>query len=391
MAGRQDDKKPYYEEISERLIKQLEEGTAPWQKPWEPGIQRMPHNPVSGTRYKGANALWLSMQGRPDPRWMTYKQAQSVDAQVMKGEKGTLVQYWKFRDTVPKIENGKPVLDAEGKKVMISIELDRPKVFSAVVFNAEQIQGLPPLETKKVEPAWDRHERAEAILAGSGARLHHDQGDSAFYSPSRDSIHLPDKTQFGSADRYYATALHELGHWTGHPSRLDRDLSGRLGSESYAKEELRAEITSMWVGEDLEIGHDPGQHASYVNSWIKVLQDDPKEILRAARDAENIRDMVMGFEQMCEQHQDKTQTLDAAITQSAAEVTTPPRTTAIDASTSLPFKLAEKVAKGFDNDQDRTRFLHRIQQRLASEPRLSNADVRISEEAANEDDQDMER
>jgi antirestriction protein ArdC len=315
MAGTKDDKKPYYEMISERLIQQLEEGTAPWQKPWEPGIQRMPHNPVSGTRYKGANALWLSMQGRSDPRWMTYKQAKSVNAQVMKGEKGTMVQYWKFRDRVPKKENGKPVLDAEGKKVMINVELDKPKVFSAVVFNAEQIQGLPPLEAKQTIPEWERHERAEAILSASGANINHDQGDRAFYSPVRDSIHLPEKGQFESADRYYATALHELGHWTGHPTRLDRDLSGRFGSESYAAEELRAEIASMGIGEELEIGHDPGQHASYVKSWIKVLKDDPKEILRAARDAEKIHDMVMGFERDRDQKQDNQ----AMVSPAAAE------------------------------------------------------------------------
>ncbi len=391
MAGRKEDKKPYYEEISERLIKQLEEGTAPWQKPWEPGTQRMPHNPVSGTRYKGANALWLSMQGRSDPRWMTYKQAKSVDAQVMKGEKGTLVQYWKFRDTIPKKENGKPVLDAEGKKVMISVELDKPKVFSAVVFNAEQIQGLPPLETKKAEPAWGRHERAEAILAGSGAKLHHGEGDNAFYSPARDSIHMPDKSQFGSADRYYATALHELGHWTGHPSRLDRNLSGRFGSESYAKEELRAEISSMWVGEDLEIGHDPGQHASYVKSWIKVLQDDPKEILRAARDAEKVRDMVMSFEQKRDRHQDKGQDPQATASPAAAEKPNQSREAGIEANASLPFKLAEKVAKGFENDQDRARFLDRIQQRLSVDAGRPAADVRIRETVANKGDQDMER
>ncbi len=136
--GDDKEKKPFYEEIADRLIKQLEEGTAPWQKPWEPGSSRMPHNPVSGTRYKGANALWLAMQQRTDPRWMTYKQAQSVNAQVQKGEKGTLVQYWKFSDTIPKLDDkGKPVLDDNGKKKMITVKLERPKVFSAVVFNAE--------------------------------------------------------------------------------------------------------------------------------------------------------------------------------------------------------------------------------------------------------------
>lgn len=295
MAGKAEEKKPYYEMISERLIKQLKEGTAPWQKPWEPGEERMPHNPVSGTRYKGANALWLAMQGRSDPRWMTYKQAQKIGVQVQKGEKSTWVQYWKFRDEVPKKDTkGNLVRDSQGKPVTEEVVLDRPKVFSSRVFNAEQIQGLPPLEKK--EPAWDRHDRAEKILVGSGAQIHHDQPDRAFYRPSTDSIHLPGHEQFKTADNYYATALHELGHWTGHASRMDRDLSGGFGSESYAKEELRAEIASLMVGDELGTGHDPGQHAAYVKSWVKVLEEDPKEILRASRDAEKIMSLVMSYE-----------------------------------------------------------------------------------------------
>lgn len=509
MAGSKDEKQPYYEQISERLIQQLEEGTAPWQKPWEPGTQRMPHNPVSGTRYKGANALWLTMQSRSDPRWMTYKQAKGVNAQVLKGEKGTSVQYWKFRDRVPKRdEKGKPILDDKGKKVMVSVELDKPKVFSAVVFNAEQIKGLPPLEAKK-EQAWDRHERAEAMLAASGANLKNDQDDRAFYRPSTDSIHLPDQGQFESADRYYSTALHELGHWTGHPSRLDRDLSGGFGSESYAKEELRAEISSMMIGEDLEIGHDPGQHAAYVKSWVRVLKEDPKEILRAARDAEKIRDMVMSYDQTRDQDQDKSQ--QAMIAPAAAEklykldkdavegyspmeswkmmqaeatqhgytarldvnkdqdefaspfvigyedrdgnktgistnlysdskmetsingrrlslyisndsesqprylreafqeheqikgaqasktVEKGPQSAQVDDTgpqlgrdTSLSFKLAEKLANDFDNEQDRARFLERIQERL-DQGNVQPADIRIKESSPVKDDSDMER
>jgi antirestriction protein ArdC len=295
MADRTDQKQPYYKMIADRLIKQLEEGTAPWQKPWEPGLERLPHNPVSGTRYKGANALWLAMQGRSDPRWMTYKQAQKIGAQVQKGEKSVWVQYWKFTDQVPKKdEKGKILRDGKGRPITEEVVLDRPKVFSSRVFNAEQIKGLPPLEKK--EPAWDRHERAERILAGSGAKILHDQADRAFYRPSTDSIHLPDHEQFKAADNYYATALHELGHWTGHGSRMGRDLSGGFGSESYAKEELRAEIASLMVGDELGTGHDPGQHAAYVKSWVKVLEEDPKEILRASRDAEKIMSLVMSYE-----------------------------------------------------------------------------------------------
>jgi antirestriction protein ArdC len=294
MAGREP-KVPYYEQVATKLIQQLEAGTAPWQKPWAPGSIHLPHNPVSGTRYKGSNAMWLEMQGRGDPRWMTYKQANSVDAQVRRGEKGTLVQYWKLTDQIAvKDERGKPLKDAEGNTVYRTVKLEKPKVFSAVVFNAEQIDGLPPLQIKT--PDWDRHERAEAVLKASGAHIRYDQPDRAFYRPATDRIHLPPRDSFKSADTYYATALHELGHWTGHPSRLDRDLAHPFGSVGYAKEELRAEIASLMIGDQLGIGHDPGQHAAYVKSWVQVLKEEPKEILRASRDADKIASYVMDLE-----------------------------------------------------------------------------------------------
>lgn len=297
-------KKPFHEVVAEKLIEQLKAGTAPWQRPWEPGEPNsmLPMNPTTGKRYKGINAIHLMAQGRSDSRWMTYKQAAAVGAQVRKGEKGTPIQYWKFSEEQTKLDdNGKPVLDAEGKPVKETVMLERPRVFFATVFNGEQIDGLPPIQRK--EQTWAAIDRAEHILNASGADLRHGAGDRAFYRPATDSIHLPDKGQFPSADRYYATALHELGHWTGHPSRLNRDLSHPFGSEGYAKEELRAEIASMILGDELGIGHDPGQHAAYVGSWIKVLQDEPLEVFRAAADAEKIRDYVLAFEQKQVQEQ----------------------------------------------------------------------------------------
>ena len=296
----EDKKIPYYQRIANELIEQLKVGAAPWQKPWEAGVPRMPHNPISGTRYKGANAIWLAMQGRGDPRWMTYKQAQGIDAQVQKSERGTLVQYWKLFDKVVKKDsNDKPILDSDGKPVKVTVKLDKPRVFSAIVFNAEQIEGLPELDIK-TEPEWQRHQRAEKIINALGVPIHHDQHDNAYYCPSTDSIHLPRREQFDTADKFYATILHECGHASGAKHRLDRDLTGRFGDESYAKEELRAEITSLMLGDELQIGHDYGQHAAYVDHWIKVLQDDPKEILRASRDAEKIHDFMLELEHVNE-------------------------------------------------------------------------------------------
>lgn len=304
------EKKPFHETVAENLIEQLKAGTAPWQKPWEPGSQGfMPMNPTTGKRYKGVNAIHLMAQGRGDNRWLTYKQAKAAGAQVRKGEKGTPVQYWKFSEEQNKLDdNGKPVLDGQGKPVKETVMLERPRVFFATVFNGEQIDGMPPLEQKEKTQTWDAVERAEHILKASGADICHGEHDRAFYRPATDSIHLPDKEQFPTADNYYATALHELGHWTGHSSRLDRDMANPFGSEGYAKEELKAECFSLIMGDELGIGHDPEQHAAYVGFWIKALQDDPLEIFRATSDAEKMSNYVLAFEQKLVQEQDQAQT-----------------------------------------------------------------------------------
>jgi antirestriction protein ArdC/phage/plasmid primase-like uncharacterized protein len=289
-------KKAYHEQVAESLIAQLKQGTAPWQKPWQPGdpLLSFPHNPTTQKRYRGINALYLMSKGYADPRWLTYKQAASMDAQVRKGEKSTWIQYWKFTDERIKQDgSGKPVLDGNGKPLKEIVKLERPRVFYASVFNAEQIDNLPELSIEP--PSWDPIERAEQILQASRAVIEHGEYDRAFYRPLTDRIHLPHRHQFETPDRYYATALHELGHWTGHASRLNRDLAHPFGSEGYAKEELRAEITSMLLGSSLGIGHDPGQHVAYVASWIKALEEDPLEIFRSAADAEKIQDYVLAF------------------------------------------------------------------------------------------------
>lgn len=292
-------KKAFHELVAEQLIEQLKAGTAPWQQPWEAGDRALmlPMNPTTGARYKGINAIHLLAQGRGDARWMTFKQATALGAQVRKGEKGTRVQYWKFNEDQDKLDgNGLPQRDAQGQPVKETVALERPRMLFACVFNAEQIDGLPALAPPK-PPDWQAVDRAEALLVASGVQITHVPGDRAYYRPSVDGITLPEKSQFASADRYYATALHELGHWTGHESRLARDLGHPFGSQGYAKEELRAEIASMMLGAELSLGHDPGQHVAYVGSWIQALQEDPLEIFRAAADAEKIHEYVLGIEQ----------------------------------------------------------------------------------------------
>src|SRR5690606_8030435 len=242
-------RKSYHEQVAESLIAQLKQGTAPWQKPWQPGdpLLSFPHNPTTQKRYRGINALYLMSQDYADPRWLTYKQAAGLGAQVRKGEKSTWIQYWKFTDErIKQDDNGKLVFDGNGKPLKEIVKLERPRVFYASVFNAEQIDNLPELVI--APPTWDPIERAEQILQLSSAAIEHGEYDRAFYRPHTDRIHLPHRHQFETPDRYYATALHELGHWTGHESRLNRDLAHPFGSEGYAKEELRAEIASMLLG-----------------------------------------------------------------------------------------------------------------------------------------------
>ena len=139
----------------------------------------------------------------------------------------------------------------------------------------------------------------ERILANSGAKIEHDQADSAYYSRLTDSIHLPPKDAFKDAPGYYGTALHELAHWTGNPSRLNRSTlndSYRFGDLNYAKEELRAELASVFLAAERGIPHDPAQHAAYVGSWIKALREDKNEIFRAAHDASVATDYVLSLD-----------------------------------------------------------------------------------------------
>jgi len=249
---------PFHEMVAAKLIAQLEQGCAPWQKPWEPGQPgaKLPMNPVTGKRYRGINAIHLMSQSHTDPRWMTHCQAASIGAQVDQGEKGTPIQYWTFSEERVRTDAlGEPVLDAQGRPVREVVQLERPRVFLAVVFHASQIDGLPPLQPR-AEPAWPSLDQPERILQASGATIRHAAHSGAYYWPAADTIHLPDKGQFPSAAHYYATALHELGHWTGHASRLNRDLAHPFGSEGYAREELRAEIASMILGDALGIGHE---------------------------------------------------------------------------------------------------------------------------------------
>lgn len=277
----------FRKELTEKIIQALAEGTAPWVKPWDESkaILGMPFNAVSERSYHGGNCLWLQCQPYDDPRWCTYKQAQQQGWQVIKGEKASVVEYWQWDEQQK---------DASGQ--VARVKLEHPRVFYAHVFNVEQIQNVPPLAQVQGHQ-WQPEEAAERILRHANPNIIHDQQNRAFYSPTKDEIHLPAKEIFPSSTHYYATTLHELGHWTGHGTRLNRDLSNQFGSQEYAREELRAELSSYFLSARIGIPHDPSQHASYIDSWIQVLREDSNEIFRAAKDAEQITEYVLQFQQ----------------------------------------------------------------------------------------------
>jgi hypothetical protein len=166
------------------------------------------------------------------------------------------------------------------------------------VFNASQIEGIPPYAPRR-RPAWEIAQTGENILHSSEAKIVHDQNDRAFYHRAEDAIHLPPKAGFRTAADYYGTALHELAHWSGHPDRLNRQTLNEsyvFGNPSYAKEELRAELASLFLAAERGVPHNPEQHAAYLASWIKALKEDKNEIFRAARDAQKAADFLLELE-----------------------------------------------------------------------------------------------
>jgi antirestriction protein ArdC/phage/plasmid primase-like uncharacterized protein len=341
-------RKPFHEEFAEKIIARLKEGTAPWQRPWHPSsVNLAPHNPASGTVYKGVNRLSLAMSGYDDPRWMTLKQANDKGMSILPGSKSTPVIFYQFSQEKDRVdEDGKPVLGEDGKPLKEMVELDRPIMRFARVFNGEQIDGIPPLQLTGKSFDWNPIEKGESILAASGASIKHDQSNRAFYRPMTDSIHLPPRENFEEPGKYYGTALHELGHWTMHPSRLNRE-GGPFGSEPYAREELRAEIASWMLGQDTGIPHDPEQHAAYVQSWIKALEQDPYEIQRACRDAEQIKEYVLGLERKKELEQEKPlqPERDASIADGIAAMGVPANPARAKTFLAVPYKEKERAKK----------------------------------------------
>ncbi|MBF0325577.1 MAG: DUF1738 domain-containing protein [Alphaproteobacteria bacterium] len=284
--------KDHYQEVTNRIVQALEQGTPPWRRPWDQGIGGLsgPVNASTGRRYRGINVLLLGSNPRAfetgDPRWCSYKQAQENGWQVRGGEKASTIFFFKRVEL-----KGDGAVEGDNDN-----DDDRktvPVLRSYPVFHASQMDGIPAYKPPTVEEApWREPEAVRAILDASGVPVRVG-GDRAFYSPSTDHIQMPVAQAFGSAEGWSATALHELGHATGHPSRLNRDLRGRFGSAAYAMEELRAELASVFMQGELGVGADIHQHAAYIDSWLDALRKDKREIFRAAGDAQRIADWCL--------------------------------------------------------------------------------------------------
>lgn len=276
-----------YKVVTQRITAALKEGIVPWHQPW-----RSTGGPLSlSTKqpYRGINVWTLTatsmLYGYESPWWVTFKGAKDRGGSVRKGEKGTPVVFWKFVE--------RPSKDDPTEITRI------PFLRYFTVFNTEQVDDL---EVPEIEQLADHEEIADAqeiidnYIADAGPKYGHG-GDRAFYRPSTDKVTMPKLAQFESADAYYSVAFHELGHSTGHKSRLDRKGITEIkpfGTEDYSREELVAEMTSAFVGSEAGIDVYYPQHAAYLASWMRNLGDDPKLVVHAAGAAQKAADLILG-------------------------------------------------------------------------------------------------
>jgi antirestriction protein ArdC len=278
-------KRDLYSEVSARIIAELETGAAPWTKPWSATAGRnVPANAVSGRPYSGCNVVLLWMAGYSTPRYLTFKQALELGGHVRKGEHGTKVYFVKQLQVHDKDDD-----KAEGRVV--------PMLREYVVFNVDQCEGLPArvmtVGTVKPRNPDERDATIDEFLTCSGANIREGFG-KVYYRPGDDYISLPSFAAFKSAAHFYGTTFHELGHWTGHKSRLDRDLRHRFGERAYAAEELVAELCAAFLCAEFSLDGDL-RRAGYIESWIGLLKEDRRAIFTACSKAQAAADYLRGL------------------------------------------------------------------------------------------------
>ena len=282
-------KKLKMQEIVETIIADMKSGVLPWEKPWvASGLCAL--NASTGKAYRGINTLYLasvqSLHAFKTSRWVTFRQAMLAGGRIKAGAKGNTVVFYERTAKKEKTEKE----DGTTEETLKAYSL--LKFYT--VFNLDQTEGLEklyPVATE--EKRFEDVDTAEALIARTGAVINHLEQGKSFYSPSADAITLPLKTSFKSNTGYYSTAFHELTHWTGNETRLNRDMKHPFGSPEYAFEELVAELGAAFLMNRVAMPYST-QHAAYVESWIKVLEKDVRNIFRAAALAQNAADLVLG-------------------------------------------------------------------------------------------------
>ena len=276
---------------------------------WNKSAMR-PQNPVSNVYYRGGNRFRLMSaaieNGYKDPRWCTYIQAKENGWQVQKGAKGVLCEKWILSKEVEQVDSdGKAVLDENGVPKKKIIQLDRPMVNYFIVFNGENINSIPKLEL----PSLTRDESfklAEDFIQSSKCPINEVAQDSSFYDPINDKIVLPLKESFHTTEDFLGVTLHEMSHSTGHADRLNRPMMNMFGTPDYAREELNAEIGTIFTKCDLgiefeEMGYIEERHKQYIKSWISLFEGDPNEFYKACANADKISHYLI---ENYEQHQE---------------------------------------------------------------------------------------
>jgi antirestriction protein ArdC len=272
--------------VTDRIIAALEQGVAPWARPWKRVSGYGPTSLATGKPYRGVNVLILEttamLEGYGSPYWATYRQISERGGNVRKGEKGTPVVLWK------RVEKKTENEDEQSSYALL-------RYFN--VFNLDQTEGVEAPASEPL-PEFVPLERAESIASGMPSRpeVKHG-GDRAFYSPSLDYVQMPLRPTFDSPESYYGVLFHELAHATGHESRLDRDTvstAAPFGSETYAQEELVAEIASAIVCAEARIEPNIPRSAAYVGSWLKYAKDNRGALLKAAAAAQKASDYIAG-------------------------------------------------------------------------------------------------
>ncbi|MDR3258682.1 MAG: ssDNA-binding domain-containing protein [Fusobacteriaceae bacterium] len=279
------------DEFVDKVIEELDKGKIPWQKPWN---IKMPLNAVTNRNYNGLNSIRLCFSKYSDHRWATYKQAMDNGWQVKKGEKATRIEIWKQYDKKTKkdadwVEINK-LPDSEKKEYIEKHIQLVTRTYS--IFNAEQIEGIPTLGKKEITIDYNK---IDTILNNCGCKINYG-GNKAFYAPLDDDITLPLKKNFISEEDFYGTALHEVSHSTGHSNRLNRDLSGGFKTAKYAKEELIAELSSVFIQMEKGIKYNSQNNIAYLQSWSEVLKKDKNIFFEAVKEAEKACEMVLSYE-----------------------------------------------------------------------------------------------